>query len=57
MGSARRQCLINGARFDWCGVDKFRIRDGKIAEEVVYTDTAPLRAFCSGQTLEPITKF
>src|SRR5580704_4715944 len=28
--------VINGARFDWRGVDKFRIRDGKIAEEVVY---------------------
>ena len=32
-------------------------RDGKIAEEVVYSDTAPLRAFRSGQPLEPITKF
>ena len=32
-------------------------RDGKIAEEVVYSDTAPLRAFRSGEKLEPITKF
>jgi ketosteroid isomerase-like protein len=48
---------VNGTRFSWRGVDKFRIKDGKIAEEVVYSDTAPLRAFRSGQTLEPITKF
>ena len=49
--------IVNGARFSWRGVDKFRIRDGKIAEGVVHTDTAPLRAFRSGETLEPITKF
>ena len=49
--------IVNGARFDWRGVDKFRIREGRIAEEVVYSDTAPLRAFRSGEKLEPITKF
>jgi ketosteroid isomerase-like protein len=49
--------IVNGARFDWRGVDKFRIRDGKIANEVVYCDTAPLRALRSGAALEPITKF
>jgi ketosteroid isomerase-like protein len=48
---------VGGVRFEWRGVDKFRIRDGKIAEEVVYSDTAPLRAFRSGEKLEPITKF
>jgi ketosteroid isomerase-like protein len=32
--------IVNGARFDWRGVDKFRIRDGRITEEVVYSDTA-----------------
>jgi len=48
---------VEGRRFEWRGVDKFRLRDGKIAEEVVYSDTAPLRAFRSGQPLEPITKF
>jgi ketosteroid isomerase-like protein len=47
---------VNGTRLSWRGVDKFRISDGKIAEEVVYTDTAPLRAFRSGEALEPITK-
>ena len=48
---------LEGRRFEWRGVDKFRLRDGKIAEEVVYSDTAPLRAFRKGETLEPITKF
>ena len=47
---------VNGARFSWRGVDKFRIRDGKIVEEVVYSDTAPLRAFRAGEKLEPITE-
>ena len=46
---------VNGVRFEWRGVDKFRIKAGKIAEERVYSDTAPLRAFRSGEKLEPIT--
>jgi ketosteroid isomerase-like protein len=46
---------VNGVRFEWRGVDKFRIRAGRIAEERVYSDTAPLRAFRSGESLEPIT--
>jgi ketosteroid isomerase-like protein len=49
--------IVNGARFDWRGVDKFRITDGKIIEEVVYCDTAPLRALRTGEALEPMTKF
>jgi hypothetical protein len=49
--------IVNGARFDWRGVDKFRIKAGKIIEERVYCDTAPLRALRSGEALEPITKF
>jgi SnoaL-like domain len=49
--------IINGARFDWRGVDKFRIKAGKIIEEQVYSDTAPLRALRSGEALESITKF
>jgi hypothetical protein len=49
--------LVNGARFSWRGVDKFRIKAGKIIEERVYCDTAPLRALRSGEALEPITKF
>jgi ketosteroid isomerase-like protein len=43
-----------GTRFDWRGVDKFRLRDGKIAEERVYMDTAPLRAAAEGLTLRPV---
>jgi ketosteroid isomerase-like protein len=49
--------IVNGARFDWRGVDKFRLKAGKIVEERVYTDTAPLRAARSGAVLEPITRF
>ena len=43
-----------GNRFDWRGVDKFRLRDGKIVEERVYTDTAPLRAAAKGERLDAI---
>jgi ketosteroid isomerase-like protein len=49
--------VIDGARFDWRGVDKFRIKGGLIIEERVYTDTAPLRAARSGTVLEPIMRF
>jgi ketosteroid isomerase-like protein len=49
--------VIDGARLDWRGVDKFRVKAGKIIEERVYTDTAPLRAARSGTVLEPIMKF
>jgi ketosteroid isomerase-like protein len=33
-----------GKRIDWRGVDKFRLREGRIVEETVYMDTAALRA-------------
>jgi ketosteroid isomerase-like protein len=46
--------VVGGRRFDWRGVDKFRLRDGRILEERVYMDTAPLRAARSGATLEPV---
>jgi hypothetical protein len=49
--------MVNGARFDWRGVDKFRLSAGKIIEERVYCDTAPLRALRTGEALEPITRF
>jgi hypothetical protein len=48
--------FIEGTRFSWRGVDKFRFKAGKIIEERVYCDTAPLRALRSGEALEPITK-
>jgi len=46
--------VVAGVRFDWRGVDKITLRDGKIAEEIVYFDTAPLRAKRSGATLEAL---
>jgi ketosteroid isomerase-like protein len=49
--------IVNGKRFSWRGVDKFRLKAGKIIEEVVYCDTAPLRALRTGEALEPVTKF
>ncbi len=50
------QCtrVANGKRFEWRGIDKFRIEDGRILEERVYMDTAPLRAAQSGAVLEPM---
>jgi ketosteroid isomerase-like protein len=48
--------IINGERFNWRGVDKFRIKAGKIIEERVYCDTAPLRALRTGEVLESITR-
>jgi ketosteroid isomerase-like protein len=36
--------IVQGRRFDWRGVDKLRLKDGKIVEEWVYSDTALLRA-------------
>ena len=48
--------FVGGKRFDFRGVDKFRLRDGKIVEEVVYADTAPLRAARTGEALEPLVR-
>jgi len=39
--------IIKGQRFDWRGVDKFRLKDNKIIEERVYMDTALLRSLRS----------
>lgn len=47
---------VDGKRFDWRGVDKFTLVDGKIVEEIVYFDTAPLRARRTGETLEALIK-
>lgn len=48
--------LISGRRLDTRGVDRFRLRDGRIVEERVYTDTAPLRALRRGEALEPLVR-
>ena len=45
-----------GTRFDWRGVDKFRLREGRIIEERVYMDTALLRAARTGTALEPLLR-
>lgn len=49
--------FAGGRRFEWRGVDKLRLREGKIVEECVYTDTAPLRAARTGAKLEALVKF
>lgn len=48
--------LVAGRRLDTRGVDKFRLREGLIVEECVYTDTAPLRALRRGEALEPLVR-
>ena len=40
--------LVEGKRFDWRGIDKLRLKSGKIIEERVYADTALLRAGHTG---------
>jgi SnoaL-like domain len=41
----------------WRGVDKLTLEDGKIIEEVVYTDTAPFHALRRGETFAPLIPF
>lgn len=48
--------LVAGTRLDWRGVDKFRLRDGRIVEERVYMDTAALRAARSVVWPEPLIR-
>jgi ketosteroid isomerase-like protein len=43
-------------RVSWRGVDRFLIRDGRIAEEVVYVDTAPMQAARTGKPIEPLVR-
>jgi len=38
----------------WRGVDKITLRDGKILEEVVYADTAPLHALRRGEPFDAL---
>lgn len=48
--------IVGGKRFDWRGVDKIRLKAGKIIEERVYMDTALLRAARGGTVLEPLLR-
>ncbi len=41
----------------WRGVDWITVRDGRIVEEVVYYDTAPLRAAATGGTAPALLDF
>lgn len=41
----------------WQGVDKLTVHDGKIIEEIVYTDTAPLHALRLGIKFEALIAF
>jgi len=41
----------------WRGVDKLTLRDGKVIEEVVYADTAPLQAMRQGKAFEALIPF
>ncbi len=49
--------VVAGQRFDWRGVDKITLREGKIAEEIVYFDSAPLRARRTGEVLAALVPF
>jgi hypothetical protein len=40
----------------WRGVDKLTLKDGRILEEVVYVDTAPLHSMRLGRVLEPLMR-
>jgi hypothetical protein len=42
--------------FSWRGVDKLTLREGRIIEEVVYADTAPLQALRRGETFEALIR-
>ena len=46
--------MVDGQRLDWRGVDKFRLCDGRIAEERVYMDTAALRAMRNLRWPQPV---
>lgn len=47
---------VNGRPFEWRGVDKMRLRNGRIIEETVYMDTAPFRAARAGNPHEPVVR-
>jgi len=41
--------VYGGHEVGWRGVDKLTVRDGRIPEEVVYADIAPLQALRRGE--------
>lgn len=40
----------------WRGVDKITLREGRIIEEVVYSDTAPLQAMRAGRSFDALVQ-
>jgi len=46
-----------GRVVSWGGVDKLTLHDGKIIEEIVYTDTAPLQALRRGVKFDALIAF
>jgi hypothetical protein len=43
-------------RLEWSGVDRIRLEDDRIIEEIVYADTAPLREMREGRAFEPLLR-
>lgn len=41
----------------WRGVDKLTLRDGKVIEEIVFADTAPLQAMRRGERFDALIQF
>ena len=41
----------------WSGVDKLTLRDGRIIEEIVYVDTAPMQAMRQGVKFDALIAF
>jgi SnoaL-like domain len=46
--------FVDGRSFSFRGVDKLKLKDGRIIEERVCTDTAPLRALRESRAVEPL---
>ena len=45
---------LAGTALEWCGVDRFVMKDGRLVEERVYADTAPMRLLSGGAERENI---
>ena len=49
--------VYGGTTVTWRGVDKLTLHEGKIAEEVVYADTAPFQAMRRGEKFPALIPF
>jgi hypothetical protein len=50
----RTSNMYGERRVEWSGVDRITLDQGKIIEEIVYADTAPLREIREGRSFEPL---